>query len=281
MANPLIVYHGGCPDGFCAAWVAQQALGDVDVHFGKYGDAPPNVMGRDVYILDFSYPREVLERMHADANSLQVIDHHDTAEQALAGLPYCKFDMNESGASLTWKHFFPDAEPPWIVQYIRDRDLWKFELPNSKQVSAATMALPKTFAAWGEFSQRTVDEVAIIGTGIRQHIESYIASALPMAFPVQLGSYTVACVNVPYPNVSDVLDALVDESCPIAMAFYWNKDRWAYSLRSRGDIHVGEIAKQWRGGGHKNAAGFTSGCQLIPEVVKAMVRASMRSDQEG
>ncbi len=35
-------------------------------------------------------------------------------------------------------------------------------------------------------------------------------------------------------------------------------DRRLWSLRSRGDFDVGEVAKARGGGGHKNAAGFRS-----------------------
>ena len=34
--------------------------------------------GRDVYILGFSYPLEVLREIAAAANSLMVVDHHKT-----------------------------------------------------------------------------------------------------------------------------------------------------------------------------------------------------------
>ena len=42
----------------------------------------------------------------------------------------------------------------------------------------------------------------------------------------------------------------------INMSVMINIDEGIVSLRSIGDIDVGEIAKQYGGGGHKNAAGF-------------------------
>ena len=33
--RPLCIYHGGCADGFAAAWVVRKAfLGDVEFHAG-------------------------------------------------------------------------------------------------------------------------------------------------------------------------------------------------------------------------------------------------------
>lgn len=278
-ANPLVIYHGHCPDGFCAAWIARKALGEIDLHpVGPEGGAPPNVIGREVFVLDMAYDRATIEQMHSDAASLVVLDHHATNQEKLAGLPYCTFDNDESGASLAWKHFFPEEPLPWLVQYVRDRDLKRLELPGWREVSAVTMSTPHHFAAWDRLADRTAEDAIHLGAGIREHIDNYIAAVISKAFPVQIGQYTVACVNVPHPNMPDVLDALVDASTPIAMGFYWNKDRWAYSLRSRGDFDVSEIAKQYRGGGHKNMAGFTSGSILIAEVQKGMLAASMRTD---
>ena len=55
MQKPLVLYHANCPDGFCCAWIARKKFGpELDLVPAQYGDDPPNVVGRDVYILDFS-----------------------------------------------------------------------------------------------------------------------------------------------------------------------------------------------------------------------------------
>lgn len=271
--KPLIIYHGKCPDGFCAAWVASCALGEVELYPALHGREAPPVSGREVYILDFSYPRDVLEKMYEDAASLLVLDHHKTAEADLRGLEYCKFDMNESGASLTWNHFFPDEEAPWLVQYVRDRDLWLWELPKSKEIAATVMSMDHDLDTWTEMSKRPLNDAVQQGKAVRDHIEHYISAVLPMSFPVEIDGIKMACVNVPYPNVSDVLDAFCKGGTPAALGFFWARDRWQYSLRSVGDIDISEVAKKRDGGGHKNAAGFQSGCVLIPEVMAAMAKA--------
>ena len=40
MAKPLVIYHAGCWDGFCAAWVARKALGDIEAVPAHYGSDP-------------------------------------------------------------------------------------------------------------------------------------------------------------------------------------------------------------------------------------------------
>jgi oligoribonuclease NrnB/cAMP/cGMP phosphodiesterase (DHH superfamily) len=119
----LVIYHGNCTDGFTAAWVAARALGATELYPAEYGKEPPYELarGRQVYVVDFSYPRERLERLRATCKSLVVLDHHKTAEADLRGLDYCTFDMNRSGAVLAWDHFHREEPRPWLVDYVEDR----------------------------------------------------------------------------------------------------------------------------------------------------------------
>lgn len=77
--KPLVIYHAGCRDGFCAAWIAHRYLPDAEFHPGYYGHAPPDVTGRDVYILEFSYDRPDMVGLAARAKTFTVLDHHKTA----------------------------------------------------------------------------------------------------------------------------------------------------------------------------------------------------------
>jgi len=57
----LVIYHANCMDGVAAAWVAMNALVEpAEFIAAQYGQEPPDVLSKDVYILDFSYKRDVL-----------------------------------------------------------------------------------------------------------------------------------------------------------------------------------------------------------------------------
>lgn len=165
MSKTLVIYHKSCMDGAAAALAAWLKFGEeAEYRPASYGDPAPTdeeVRGRDVYILDFSYPRAELERMALTCRSsalagykagqLQVCDHHKTAQADLTGLPFCTFDMNKSGAVLAWEYFHGTTlDPveqrirgevlPELFAYVQDRDLWRWELPHSKEVSAALAA---------------------------------------------------------------------------------------------------------------------------------------------
>lgn len=84
----LCIYHAFCADGFGAAWIVRRALGDgVEFHAASYGQEPPDVTGRDVLMVDFSYKRSMLDKMAEVARSILVLDHHKTAAEDLDSLP--------------------------------------------------------------------------------------------------------------------------------------------------------------------------------------------------
>jgi hypothetical protein len=156
-----VVYHGGCWDGFCAAWVARGVLkGEVEYIPVQYGQPPPGVEpGSRVYILDFSYSRGMMVLLAERVDTLVVLDHHKTAREALDGFadgcergyglprPTVVFDMEKSGARLTWEHFHgaSGVPCPWLVRMVEDRDLWRWELPHSREVNAAIRSYPMTW----------------------------------------------------------------------------------------------------------------------------------------
>jgi hypothetical protein len=270
----LVLYHANCLDGFTAAWCAWLSFGDSaeyrPVQYGP-GQELPDVTGRDVLIVDFSYPREVLLEMHSKAKHLRVFDHHKTAAEALAGLDFCVFDMERSGAGITYDELFEDERPP-LVDYVEDRDLWRFKLPASKEINAYIGSYDQTFQRWSDISciLRQESERAVVGgSAILRSVDRYCHEMAKQSFIARLGGHDVPCVNAPYINTSELVGYLA-ERVPALFAFGWfqrGDGLYQYSLRSRGAFDVSEVAKQFGGGGHKNAAGFT-----VPERVHQEVR---------
>src|SRR3990172_883546 len=171
----LCIYHGNCADGFTSAWVVRKALGeDVDFHAGVYQDAPPDVEGRDVVMVDFSYKRPVLEQIRERAASVLVLDHHKTAEADLRDLSgvVSVFDMNRSGARITWDYFFPGEQPPQLLLHVEDRDLWRFALPQTREIQANVFSHPYEFDVWDRLMASDMDTIAKEGSAIeRKHFK--------------------------------------------------------------------------------------------------------------
>lgn len=132
-----VLFHHPCADGFTAAWVASSVLFEPILVPCHYGMPVPNLEApANVYVLDFSFPRAVLEDWHRRHANLVVLDHHKSVIKDLAGLPYVTLDVERSGARLTWDHFFPEGNRalPALVAYVEDRDLWRWALPHTSAV---------------------------------------------------------------------------------------------------------------------------------------------------
>jgi len=58
---------------------------DLEFHAGVYQNPPPDVTGKDVILVDFSYKRPILDEMKSKAASILILDHHKTAMEDLQG----------------------------------------------------------------------------------------------------------------------------------------------------------------------------------------------------
>jgi oligoribonuclease NrnB/cAMP/cGMP phosphodiesterase (DHH superfamily) len=262
----LCLYHGGkCLDGFVSAWVVSQFFPQADFVPANYGDAPPNVSGMDVVIVDFSWPRAALLEMKKKAKSLVVLDHHKTAEADLKGLDFCVFDMEKSGARLAWEFFSDDSKSPWLVDYAEDADLWRWALPYSREVKAYLHSIPWTFEAFDQLVIKKGDSISGVaplhlvdqGAAILRFKEQMIEAAIRHATEIEMDGHKVMCANVSSTElISDVGHRLAIDR-PFSVTYFKKGNTTVYSLRSTPDgIDVSEVAKQHGGGGHRNAAGF-------------------------
>jgi len=255
----LIIYHRDCPDGFCAAFVAKKRYPNADLLPRAYGEPLPltEVRDKDVLVVDFSWrTKEDNRALLEAARSFRILDHHKTAQETLANEPYATFDMNRSGATLTWDILFPNSPRPWYVNYVEDRDLWKWALPRTREISAYTMALPHTIEGWSVLDTITADKAADLGEGALAHVRHYVEKAVAQRLKGVLNGHSVAIVNAQYMNISEVGDVLCQHA-EIGAGFFERGDGiMQFSLRSRGALDVSIIAKSFGGGGHKNAAGF-------------------------
>ena len=77
MSNNVVIYHGGCADGFAAAWCFYVWDSEATFWYGVHSKnkRPPNVKNKNVYIVDFSYSLETMEQIAKDALSVTILDH--------------------------------------------------------------------------------------------------------------------------------------------------------------------------------------------------------------
>lgn len=274
--NLLCIYHKGCSDGFGAAWVVRKYVNhlgpDVPIKYlpATYGDEPPDVMNRDVLIVDFSYPRKMMIEMAACASRITVLDHHASAKTNLAGLGFARFDMNKSGCRMTWEYLFPGRSMPLFLQYIEDRDLWKWEMDYSKEANAAMYSYPQDFEVWDTWEDREVF-FSLFGEGraINRARDKMLKSLTRnwMIDYCEIGGYTVPAVNCNHFFKSEAAGELAIGH-PFAAIYFDSADKRNFDLRSvEGGVDVSEVARLYGGGGHKRAAGFTVN---KPDIIEAI-----------
>ncbi len=261
MKKPLCIYHGNCADGFTAAWVVRKALGeDVDFHAGVYQRDPPDVTDREVVMVDFSYKRPVIEAMRERAASILVLDHHKTAEADLREIPGVDvvFDMQRAGSRIAWDYYFPGKEPPKTLLHVEDRDLWRFAIPGTREVQANIFSYPYEFAVWDELMASDPQTLIAEGRAIeRKHMKDVNELIGVVTRRMLIGGYNVPIANLPYVFVSDAAHALTTGE-PFAGCYWDTPNGRTFGLRSSdAGVDVSEVAKQYGGGGHRNAAGFT------------------------
>jgi oligoribonuclease NrnB/cAMP/cGMP phosphodiesterase (DHH superfamily) len=265
MSKPIVIYHGQCRDGFCAAWCVWRRTPGAEFFAASYGAPPPDVAGREVIMVDFCYSLDVMNKIGAEAKSLLLLDHHKSAEEAMCefngnGCPSLavQFDMNRSGAGMAWDHFHPGQPRPWIVDYVEDRDLWRHALPNGPAVNAFLGTLRYEFEAWYKASRLDIAEVAKLGEVVEDKIRHYVIEVAKNSRRITFEGFEVPIVNAPQVDISELVGFL-SAGETFAMGWWQRADgSFSYSLRSRGDFDVSELAKRHGGGGHKNAAGFQS-----------------------
>lgn len=252
----VILYHADCADGFGAAWALWKRFPQAHYIPVKHGYPPPaDIANKDIVMVDFSYSRDVIEGLAEKAASFQILDHHVTAKASLAGLPYAHFDMSKSGAVLAWE--WAHEEPvPWLLQYIQDKDIWTWQLPNSREINAALASYPFDFQVWDELEQHILE---LEGRAILRLEHLLIGKIIEEAVLVNFEDETVPAVYSPVMN-SQIGERLC-AGHPFCIIWHQHNGRRYFSLRSRaGTTDVGAIAARHGGGGHVNAAGFSVPC---------------------
>ena len=263
--KPMCIYHKNCADGFTAAWVVAMCVRDVELIPAAYGDNPPDVTDRIVYVVDFSYPRAVLYDMANRAEHITVLDHHATAVRNLAGLAHPNLtlilDETRSGCQITADHF--NIPRRGLIDYAGNRDLWRFDrLPHTREINAVIGVTERTIHDWTLLAidvKTRFDELVAQGTMLLRQERYYITEIIRTSERTWvIGNEVVPVVNAPGLFASEIGNALAARpGVPFAATYYDATAGRLVSLRSAPTgADVSLIAQRYGGGGHPHAAGF-------------------------
>jgi len=268
----VCLYHAGCPDGFGAAWSVWRAWGD-DADYRPIGhDEPLDPDGfEDAHLafVDIFTRTETLRALGEVAARVVVLDHHVTSRDRFHADPeleneltsaghHVHFDLSHSGAVLAWRHFHED-EPPTLLEYVEDQDLWAWKLPHSEEVNAAIGSYPRTFEAWDELASRPIEALVAEGEPLVRQARIEVLRAVKKAHPLTVAGRRIEAVNATA-HRSAIGHALSERAAygePWGCVYRVSGGRVDATLYSIGELDVAAVAVRFGGGGHRNAAGFS------------------------
>ncbi len=267
MPRSLCLYHKNCLDGSAAAAVVQRKEPDVELIPVQYGTQPPVVEGRRVYLVDFGWPIEAMRQLKAQASELIWIDHHSSQEPIWRTLGWGVFELNECAASLTWQTLFPQEPLPAVLGYVRDKDLWRWQLTDSRAICAG---LSEAFTNSKVDGLLQADLAAMAERGrplIAAQQERILATArtgVLLTDALGVPGLRALAVNC-FQDQNEVGDYICRTQADGGLGYdlailYYRKGNgtWVHSLRSKGgEVDCARIAAERGGGGHP-----TSGCFL-------------------
>jgi oligoribonuclease NrnB/cAMP/cGMP phosphodiesterase (DHH superfamily) len=289
----IVIYHKNCADGIAGAWpfwrenLVRVQRKELMIEGATHGQLPPDVSNKNVVLVDFCFPRDIIVKMASVASFIVILDHHASPQRDLEGdgkksLPhnvYALFDMNRSAAEIAWAFVYPEVAHPWFIDIIADRDLWRWDVPSRPYSKDVSTALFKNgYYTWEKFewllsNSQTPEAVeSLIKKFIEMprkdtETEKEVVSACKRAVLTELTTpsgekYRVRLANCISPKLRSEVGNRLSEGCDFAVTWQYDffLDEWWCSARASADspIDLSLIASQfYRGGGHKKAAGFT------------------------
>ena len=206
------------------------------------------------------------------------------------------FDMDRAGCQLAWDHFFQpfqtinrEISRPEFINYLGWRDLWWHKRRDAYKKYADVIealhlyldTIPFSFQSWAKFCDQPQDAISK-GMPIVAYQKQLLRKAAANCVECVVGwkrngatvAHQVALVNAPHFMASDLAEIVYQRTDADAykMVAIWctGKDGdvtvSVRSLERPGDIHCGEFAKLYGGGGHPGAAGFAISLEQLTRI---------------
>lgn len=284
-----VIYHKDCPDGISSLWCVYHYVKQFENQYqydiiSMYAGIDPinDLTDKKIIFMDVCPSYNTLLLLSNISSSVTILDHHKSAydmylknKETLDKISNLNliFDMTKSGCQITWDYFFENSQRPLFIEYVADRDLWLWQLKNSKEINSAFDALNIFDASNFDqidnlFESNDMDQLVITGKNINLYQKKLVDKQANQSLEakMQVGDVeyyvNVGTINHLVSELGNELTKKVTSENIISdFAVIWNynlKEKFYYiSLRGHNlSPDLSKIAKHFGGGGHATAAGF-------------------------
>lgn len=277
----VLIYYHDDNDGCCSAAVAgncydrnEFAIKFVAINYGKESWNEGEISAAEkVWLLDFTSDK-MDDFAKVCGPKLIWIDHHRTAMEKFPDLwnseniPGIR-SIEKAACVLTWEYTHQGyISPPEAVAYIGDKDIWKFEYSETRAFSSGFSLMVKTpddplwdvlLGSSSEYED-AVYKMISIGELLLESQNYKLQKAFDRGVDCLFHNWKARLVNTTG-NISELGEFIyMKPEYDIAVMWQAVEDMVVFSLRSDSgnpdSPNCAEIAQQYGGGGHKNAAGF-------------------------
>lgn len=295
----VVITHFPCSDGATSAGIISHYYEDSDIEFvkGDYANKDIDfyieaVRGKDVFMADFSFKHNQMNAIISAAKSIVVLDHHVTAmnelqpfidenighqdistiDEALNNTKaVIMFDMERSGAMMTWDFFHPGKQYTPFVSMIGMIDLGDKNFDHAEEFMWFSRSIPLTAEAHAVYiDNKDVGSMFEQGLAIWKFVKNRMEVLQEQSREGNMEGLSFKWVITDYLFASEMANSFVKEGYDMGVVIYFGKDTVGISLRSREGIDVSQIAASMGGGGHKQAAGVNIPFSDIPELLEAV-----------
>ena len=277
-------YYHNDSDGKCSAAIIRQEYPNIIfVPVGNTSISDPNLTKikseeDEVIIVDLSFPKEIYTKLKKITRNITWIDHHKTTMDLIPFIEKEDIDYifkSDEGAScaLTWK-YYKVGKHPLVIELISNYDEWKYKYGDRTMlfhIGSSMFDLNPESAAWTlllDPSQRSkrdskvfIDTICTMGHTILKYQESKVYDLIfNNSFFINLKGFKFLAINTDSSNTAlrklDLKKFNI-EADGVAL-FHRQKVKWSvFMYTDKEYVDVSSIAREYGGGGHRSAAGFS------------------------
>jgi nanoRNase/pAp phosphatase (c-di-AMP/oligoRNAs hydrolase) len=261
-------YHNDL-DGKCAAFLVCNRnrlfpfVECISMDYSKNPDLKSIIKNETVYIVDYHFKDNVMEKLLKITKSVIWIDHHKTIIDSKYNNKEIKGirSIEKSGCELTWDYLYTGMYICVFVKLIGDYDTWRFKYGNRTEAFHEGMMLYETNPEdkiWKALYESSTLHNDIIrkGEDCIRYRENFCKQYLnDYNFEMKYEGYKCLVCNLHRFGSKTFGDKIKEYDIVITCVF--NGQQWIHGLYTiKENIDVSKIAKKHGGGGHKGAAGF-------------------------